>query len=697
MAGIDSYTKILVRGGGANGTYAFTDSSDNARTLTVTGTWNYFTTSYTKFQSSSIALTLYGNSYFTAASHADLELGSGDWVIDYWVNQRSTANSITIAGKYYWKVYQLSSGKPAMTPDNGTTLWTATNAISGSTWTHVAWVRNGNTVTCYCDGVANGSWSYSSTPSTSGIVLTFGQSSTVSSSIHVCFDEFRFSKGTNRGWTSNFTPPTTYYTGTSYNHTATGGAVTGGAATVTTPQVTNNADGGAVAGGTAGYNYNVLRHEADGGAVAGGSADTEIPLGFQWDGGVIVGGSADVFMLGLTGPTQHWTFENIIDGIVQNEIEGGATVYAVGNNVISDKWGGQALEGYYVESTTARVLSEVVYFQSISLWVKRVTGDWGGPVVSNASGQPIISVSYRDYDPDAVYLFSSIRVGVSLSGGDWDHIVVVIPQNDHSTTVYAYVNGVRDPNPITVDSIGSLRYLSENNAGETPTIDNVQLYDRALTDTDVLYLYEADNDLTTCPRFPDYAPVVSGGAVVGGTAEYYLRNVNYTYTASGGAVVGGQATLNHGEFYCTLLYPEGDFQADVTNVAVMDCTISLPTVSMDTAGYMECILQYPIVDITSQHTILADLESVLPYPVVDITGVNILLYSFDCTLPYPTIEILTMGSYYEMECVLLQPTVDINADAGAVFTGTLGFPSRTSSTYSNIPTSSEEILCFSRQ
>jgi hypothetical protein len=683
MAGIDSYTKILVRGGGANGTYAFVDSSDNARTLTTTGTYNYYSTAHTKFQTSSIALTLYGNSRFTAASHSDLELGSGDWVIDYWIKHINTSNNIGIAEKYYWRVSQDASGKPRMTPDNGTTYWVATNAITQNVWTHVAWVRNGNTVTCYCDGTANGSWSYSSTPSTSGIQLSFGTQSTISSSIHVCFDEFRFSKGTNRGWTSNFTPPTAAYTGTSYNHTADGGAVTGGTATVTTPQVTNNADGGAVGGGSAGFNYNVLRHVADGGAVVGGAADTEIPLGFQWDGGVVAGGSADVSFFAQTGPTQHWTFNNIASGIVQNEVEGGATVYAVGRATTTDKWGGTALDAGVIESNPLSI-SENVSFQSISLWVKRQPNGYDGTVAAYPTGTDgAIDINFGG---DRVWVKGSgswVECAEPLdSGSDWQHVVVVIPITGDTSKVYVYVNGVRDPNLLDVGIFGTIRYLSYWNWSYTlnkfPAISNVQLYNRPLTQEEVTYLYEADSALRTAPRIPN--------------PEYI-----YVHVASGGAVAGGQATLNHGIFDCTLPYPEVDMQADVTNVARMDCTIPYPTVSIDTAGYMECVLQQPIVDITTQHTVLADLECILPMPTVGIEAVNTLLYTMDCTLPYPTVEMLTRGSYYSMDCALLQPIVDILADAGAVFYGELGFPERDSATYSSIPASTEEILCFSRQ
>jgi len=944
MAGIDSYTKLLIRGGGANGSTSFSDVSDNSRTITTTGSWLTHSTAATKFQTSSIKLICYGASYCYAADSTDFEYGTGDFTIDFWINVQSLSYAIRICEKTYY-ITVLTNGKLYFTDSNSGATLTSTNAISTGSWVHVALVRSGTTFTFYIGGTANGSITNSGSISATSNNFKLGTNSANSSTSTAAYlDEFRVSKGIAR-WTADFTPPTAAYTAAniSLTHTASGGAVAGGESTVKIPQISITSAGGGVAGGSFDYHYSTWRQDGaggavaggaaevrvpfltmsaaggalaggeagilgtmtfpvsggavaggeadivpylhiqpihhwkcnviegsefskttpdsisggtdlsvfyarttetgkfnngiapasssfvvafpgsvqnyvfesialwfrrgntanvcgllgnasatnqiyiavdhdikllgggsvtssgatvsdtdwhhlavvkgstnakillyldgalvgsewdkdwsagvyafgayggapsencgldniqfydrkltaeevlflataqsedyalpmefvgDGGAIAGGSANWEFPLSFVGEGGAVAGGSATVKMLGLSTPTQHWTFGNIVDGVVQNEVSGGAVVYAEDRSTTTDPWGGDGLLGGEVGDNPLTI-STNVSFQSISMWVKKEPNSWAGYAACFPTGQPAIGV---DFSQSRVVVYGGTGnaiCSVPLSGTDWQHIVVVIPDPNDNTAVYVYVNGVRDPNLLEIGSFGTIRYLSYWPGSSTPvdfpSLDNIQLYDRALTQEDVDYLYGADSDLTTCPRLPYLEPTASGGAVAGGASDYYMRNVNFSFTASGGAVGGGRATLDFVDFDCALELPTVDIDVHVTNVAVLDATLQLPTVSIDTAGNFEAILEFPTVDITVQHTVSASLEAILALPVVEVTTISTLLASIDTSLELPTVDITTLGSYCEMECVLSYPVVDIRVDAGEAFSGVLAY------------------------
>jgi hypothetical protein len=272
MAGIDQYTKILVRGGGSNGSNTFTDKSVNARSLSTTGSYVTHSTTQTKFQSSSIRLSPY-NSYIYAASNDDLELGSGNFVVDFWIYPVSLTYGINICHKGTaietgWEAFVHSGGMVFRTGDD---FVSSSNALSLNTWTHVAVVRSGNTLYLWKGGAAWGSKAYSATPPTNSGSFKIGYAFSASTTIGVYLDEVRFSKGTDRGWSSSFTPPTAAYS-LELEHTVTGGAVAGGTAPYSTSPLDHTPQGGAIGGGTSAPAFEKV-FEVGGGAVGGGAAD----------------------------------------------------------------------------------------------------------------------------------------------------------------------------------------------------------------------------------------------------------------------------------------------------------------------------------------------------------------------------------------------------------------------------------------
>jgi hypothetical protein len=80
--------------------------------------------------------------------------------------------------------------------------------ISDATWTHIAVVRNGNTITGYKDGVSGGSQTNAAACDSGGNGINIGRNST--EHFNGWIDELRVSKGVAR-WTNNFTPHASAY------------------------------------------------------------------------------------------------------------------------------------------------------------------------------------------------------------------------------------------------------------------------------------------------------------------------------------------------------------------------------------------------------------------------------------------------------------------------------------------------------
>ena len=82
-----------------------------------------------------------------------------------------------------------------------------TAALTPNTFSHVALVRAGSTVTLYVNGVSAGSVTDTTVFTTAG--LLFGGTGTASQYFTGYLDEWRISK--NARWLTNFTPPTAAY------------------------------------------------------------------------------------------------------------------------------------------------------------------------------------------------------------------------------------------------------------------------------------------------------------------------------------------------------------------------------------------------------------------------------------------------------------------------------------------------------
>ena len=162
--------------------------------------------------------------YVTTPDHADFTLGAGDWTIDCWFNVGGGAGtSRRLCGQ--------SDGALTATTRSADIALTGANviqatvfvgavgtAVVGTTtyttpgWHHLAFVRAGNTLKLFLDGVQEGGdVAISGTINDSSNAYSVGRLGELTSATwNGWVDEFRLSVGVAR-WTANFTPPPTAY------------------------------------------------------------------------------------------------------------------------------------------------------------------------------------------------------------------------------------------------------------------------------------------------------------------------------------------------------------------------------------------------------------------------------------------------------------------------------------------------------
>jgi len=164
------------------------DGSTNAHTITVNGDvstkpfspFDYVEYSATdhggSIQSTNSDDTSAGRTGLSFADHADFDLAGSDWTFEWWayVPKSEGVNNHNFIQKGpfgairpYTVIYRLESGQPGWEPrmfgsSDGSSQW---QGYSGSAWqpwsiwTHVAFVRNGSTITRYINGKAYGTGS----------------------------------------------------------------------------------------------------------------------------------------------------------------------------------------------------------------------------------------------------------------------------------------------------------------------------------------------------------------------------------------------------------------------------------------------------------------------------------------------------------------------------------------------------------
>jgi hypothetical protein len=218
------YTTLLLPGNGTNGAQnnTFLDSSTNNFTITRNG-------NTTQGTFSPFSQTGWGNyfdgtgDFLQVADAAPMELGSGNWTIEMWVNTLNNTqysalftrdDGGTTAGSYVILLNTTSANGIVSFYSADVNSFTAAVLSSGSVscrdgaWHHIAVVRNSNTLTMYIDGTATSTASFSGSFGNTAQPLKIGSETGYARDYTGYISNVRLVVGT-AVYTSNFTPPTT--------------------------------------------------------------------------------------------------------------------------------------------------------------------------------------------------------------------------------------------------------------------------------------------------------------------------------------------------------------------------------------------------------------------------------------------------------------------------------------------------------
>ena len=160
-----------------------------------------------------------GNDWLEIANNAAFNLSSSNFTVEAWVyvtvsgviRQIISKNAGAYASGFEWNLNITAANKLLFDcTDSSTTYYqvTSTGSVSSHTWTHVAAVRNGSTITLYINGTADGTLTAPTIRTTTSAV-TIGRDLETGGGRYLTgyISNARVVKG-SAVYTANFTPPT---------------------------------------------------------------------------------------------------------------------------------------------------------------------------------------------------------------------------------------------------------------------------------------------------------------------------------------------------------------------------------------------------------------------------------------------------------------------------------------------------------
>jgi len=197
----------------------WTDVSYNGNNGTLTNGPAYTTVGFTEPFGGAGAVYFDGTGdYLSVADDASLQLGSGDFTIEFWIYLNSLSGNPTPIDKAYTGSgvsgvgYLLQYSSSALKFYGGITLTSSTTDTT-SVWIHYALVRNSGTTTLYRNGVSvasgsdNTNYTYNTSLGIGANILAGAGFGAGAGAINGFISNLRILKGTAL-YTSNFTPPT---------------------------------------------------------------------------------------------------------------------------------------------------------------------------------------------------------------------------------------------------------------------------------------------------------------------------------------------------------------------------------------------------------------------------------------------------------------------------------------------------------
>jgi hypothetical protein len=216
-----SDVSLLLTGEGTNGSQAITDLSNTPKTITVNGNAQ-ITTTVKKYGTGSMYFD--GTTdYLTIPDSSQLQITSGNFTIELWSYPLTGKSVPCLFSNYNSTTWNAGTGVGLYVGHAGISdtthyklawngVWpklTSSATIVFNAWTHIALVKNGSTVTLYLNGIADSSFTDSSSSYTAPMwwIGTGGYTPNNSDEFKGYIDDFRITKGIAR-YAANFTPPT---------------------------------------------------------------------------------------------------------------------------------------------------------------------------------------------------------------------------------------------------------------------------------------------------------------------------------------------------------------------------------------------------------------------------------------------------------------------------------------------------------
>ena len=216
-----NYTTLLIHANGTNNgnNHTFVDSSTNNFAVTRSG--NATQGSFSPFSQNGWCGYFDGNGdYLSIAGNTIMNFGSGDWTVEAWVYLNAMPTSDAWPTNYSSHFVLATVGTAnlgdgigciigqtkLLVQSNDTQYASSTHGMSINTWYHIAYVRSGNTIYFFVNGVAKGTVAFTGSVGTGGttwIGCETGQGAYFNGYI----SNLRINKGSAL-YTSAFTPAT---------------------------------------------------------------------------------------------------------------------------------------------------------------------------------------------------------------------------------------------------------------------------------------------------------------------------------------------------------------------------------------------------------------------------------------------------------------------------------------------------------
>lgn len=181
-------------------------------------------TAVVKYGSGSMAFDGTGDYLNIPTTNQSLTLGSANWTIEFWIylpSLPSTRKEILYlngnsSGFAAMSVHICSNNKLGLSFSESGSGWKTDdttgvgNALTATTWQHVAVTRNGQNIQVYLDGVSQGA-TYTTTAATTSLMTTYTLNqvcayNSASFQLNAYLDDLRVTVGVAR-YTANFIPP----------------------------------------------------------------------------------------------------------------------------------------------------------------------------------------------------------------------------------------------------------------------------------------------------------------------------------------------------------------------------------------------------------------------------------------------------------------------------------------------------------